>query len=214
MAGFAKTSADRTTSTTRCSSTPSSSRSLRQVSPVLFVRSPHVRLVHAPPPSPPALLLNFFLLLFLHLLLCLLTLLALPPLHPMLALPPLPLLVQSPVSYCLLPFRTCSSRRRAGAMRAGSAGTATATCSLICNCSSGGNSTGHRQRQHASASVEWGATARRRQQLRATGQRNAAAPHCTRAAQRLDLRSINSCEAQPVAGSLRLFLAASHPIRY
>ena len=33
------------------------------------------------------------------------------------------------------------------------------------------------------------------------------------AAQRLDLQSINSREAQPVAGSLRLFLAASHPIR-
>ena len=36
--------------------------------------------------------------------------------------------------------------------------------------------------------------------------RNAAAPG------RLDLRSINSCEAQPLAGSLRLFLAAPHPI--
>ena len=37
-------------------------------------------------------------------------------------------------------------------------------------------------------------------------QRNSAAP------QGLDLLSINRCEAQPVAGSLRLFIAALDPI--
>ena len=97
---------------------------------------------------------------------------------------------------------------------AGSAGAATTTtCSVRAGVNTEASPQGNNDvRRKARVQAE-GGNGIATEQARATGhrkwtqRRNAAAP------QRLDLRSINSCEAQPVAGSLRLFLAASHPIR-
>ena len=125
---------------------------------------------------------------------------------------------QSSISYQLFAFaRAAHQRRRAGNV-AGSAGKRNddvRTCSLS-------NTEGSTQGTYNGRSTSAGQGGQQQGDGSKSGQqsmegvtqhrnRNAAAAAAA-AAQQLDPQSINSREAQPVAGSLRLFLAALFPI--
>ena len=220
-----RTSAHRSTPTTRirtcsaCFSTPSCSRPLgRRVSSSTSKRCLFRPFSACPPPSPPPPLLHDLLLLDIHL-------------HPQLLLhttrtaPTTPnahtalitvTVSQSSISYQLFAFaRAAHQRRRAGNV-AGSAGKRNddvRTCSLS-------NTEGSTQGTYNGRSTSAGQGGQQQGDGSKSGQqsmegvtqhrnRNAAA---AAAAQRLDPQSINSREAQPVAGSPRLFLAALFPI--
>ena len=122
---------------------------------------------------------------------------------------------QSSISYQLFALaRAAHERRRAGNV-AGSAGKRNddvRTCSLS-------NTEGSTQGTYNGRSTSAGRGGQQQGDGSKSGQQSmeGATQHRNRntaaaAAQRLDLQSINSREAQPVAGSLRLFLAALFPI--
>ena len=120
---------------------------------------------------------------------------------------------QSSISYQLFAFaRAAHQRRRAGNV-AGSAGKRNddvRTCSLS-------NTEGSTQGTYNGRSTSAGQGGQQQGDGSKSGQQSmeGVTQHRNRnaaAAQQLDLRSINSREAQPVAGSLRLFLAALFPI--